>query len=120
VLPLQRVLLWVAPVLFVRVPAIALIGVWFLLRALEGSLGLSTPGVHTGIAFFAHVGGFAFGLTAATMMLGDAWTRRALHLSESRADQEQPKTVRPRPPRCGAQTPPAGYGRGASDATQLG
>jgi membrane associated rhomboid family serine protease len=77
-LPFRRILVWIPPVVFIRTPAIALIGVWFLLQALEGSLALITPDVHTGVAFFAHVGGFVFGLLAATAMLDDAWTRRAL------------------------------------------
>lgn len=79
-LPFRRILVWVPPALFIRVPAIALIGIWFLLQALEGSLSLATPDAHTGVAFFAHVGGFVFGLLAATAMLRDAWTRRALRL----------------------------------------
>ena len=42
-------------------PAILLLGVWFLLQVLDGSAGLVSAG-EGGVAYFAHVGGFAFGL----------------------------------------------------------
>ena len=77
--PFQRVLVWVLPTFFLRVPAIALLGVWFLLQALEASLSVSTPDANAGVAFFAHVGGFLAGLAAATLLVRDAWTRRIGH-----------------------------------------
>lgn len=77
--PFERILVWVMPLLFVRIPAIALLGVWFLLQALEGSLALSNSEMTAGVAFFAHVGGFLTGLAAATIILPDAWTRRIFH-----------------------------------------
>lgn len=76
-LPFERILVWVMPMLFVRIPAIALLGVWFVLQALEGSLAVSNPDVQVGVAFFAHVGGFMAGLALATLWLPDAWTRVA-------------------------------------------
>ena len=73
--PFQRVLTWLMPAFFLRIPALGLLGVWFLLQALEGSYALSHPGGVVGIAFFAHVGGFLAGVVAATIVLPDAWTR---------------------------------------------
>lgn len=73
--PFDRVVAWVPPCLFVRVPAIALLGVWFVIQTLEGIYTLSHPESVVGIAFFAHVGGFAAGAILATAFLPDAWTR---------------------------------------------
>jgi membrane associated rhomboid family serine protease len=43
-----------------RIPAVIVLGMWFLLQLVEGtlSLGMSQLG---GVAFWAHIGGFAFG-----------------------------------------------------------
>ncbi|MDH4178758.1 MAG: rhomboid family intramembrane serine protease [Thermoleophilia bacterium] len=73
--PFDRILAWVMPCFFVRIPAIAMLGVWFVIQALEGTYTLSHPESVVGIAFFAHVGGFAAGVVLATMFLRDAWTR---------------------------------------------
>ena len=48
--------------LFVEIPAVIFIGFWFLSQFFNGTLSLVTPGVLGGIAWWAHVGGFAFGL----------------------------------------------------------
>jgi membrane associated rhomboid family serine protease len=49
-------------VFFVReIPAVLLLGIWFLFQLLEGSLSFASPQKGGGIAFFAHVGGFVFG-----------------------------------------------------------
>lgn len=74
--PFERIITWVLPVIFLRIPALGLLGVWFLLQALEGAYSLSNPSAVVGIAFFAHVGGFLAGLATATAFLPDAWTRR--------------------------------------------
>jgi membrane associated rhomboid family serine protease len=76
--PFQRVLVWVMPLLFIRVQALALLGIWFLLQALEGSLA-PTSSQASDVAFFGHVGGFLAGLAAATAFLPDAWTRHHWH-----------------------------------------
>jgi membrane associated rhomboid family serine protease len=44
------------------IPAVFFLGIWFLLQLYLGGLGLSHPSGGQGVAFFAHVGGFAFGL----------------------------------------------------------
>jgi membrane associated rhomboid family serine protease len=51
----------------VRVPAAIVLGLWFLLQLVDGigSLGPSQAG---GVAFFAHIGGFAFGAVVAWLI----------------------------------------------------
>ena len=44
-----------------EVPAIVLLGLWFVLQLYSGSASLAQPQSGGGVAFFAHVGGFAFG-----------------------------------------------------------
>jgi membrane associated rhomboid family serine protease len=62
--PRARVLTAITLLVFfaiVEVPAVLLLGAWFLLQVLDGSAGLvSADG--GGVAYFAHVGGFAAGL----------------------------------------------------------
>jgi membrane associated rhomboid family serine protease len=64
--PRARVLTLVLIVFFVtiiEVPAVFLLGFWFLEQLYLGAAGLSSPiGGGGGVAYFAHVGGFAFGL----------------------------------------------------------
>ncbi len=47
----------------VRVPAVVVLGLWFVLQLFNGFLGLGTMSVATGgVAWFAHIGGFVTGL----------------------------------------------------------
>jgi membrane associated rhomboid family serine protease len=62
--PFERVLVWTLPALFLRIPALGLLGVWFILQALEGAYALSNPGITVGTAYMAHVGGFLVGALA--------------------------------------------------------
>jgi hypothetical protein len=49
-------------VFFVHVPARVHLGGWFLYQLVEGHAGLTSASANGGgVAFFAHVGGFAFG-----------------------------------------------------------
>jgi membrane associated rhomboid family serine protease len=48
--------------IFREVPAILFLGIWIALQALDGTLSLTTPAAGGGVAFFAHIGGFAFGI----------------------------------------------------------
>jgi membrane associated rhomboid family serine protease len=45
----------------VRVPALIVLGIWFLIQILNGfgTLGFQNTG---GVAWFAHIGGFVFGI----------------------------------------------------------
>jgi hypothetical protein len=52
-------------------PAIVMIllGVWIVLQAVTGGLSLVHPEAGGGVAFFAHIGGFAFGLATGLLLL---------------------------------------------------
>ncbi|HXG75459.1 MAG TPA: rhomboid family intramembrane serine protease, partial [Gaiellaceae bacterium] len=85
--PFSRVVTILLPVFFLRVPALALLAVWFALQALEGTYGLAHPEEElAGIAFFAHVGGFVAGAAGATALAPESWPRapfRARSLPEA-------------------------------------
>jgi membrane associated rhomboid family serine protease len=50
-------------VTIIEVPAVFILGFWFVQQVLFGAAGLANPvGGGGGVAYFAHVGGFAFGL----------------------------------------------------------
>jgi len=49
----------------VELPALLVLGAWFVLQALNGVGDLTTPAAGGGgVAYFAHIGGFLFGLAA--------------------------------------------------------
>jgi membrane associated rhomboid family serine protease len=53
----------------IRIPAWVFLGVWFLYQLVEANFGLfATHADGGGTAFFAHVGGFVFGLIAARLL----------------------------------------------------
>src|SRR5258707_15714333 len=64
--PRARVFTLVIIIFFVTVielPALVMLGIWFGEQALFGVFDLSNPtGSGGGVAYFAHIGGFAFGL----------------------------------------------------------
>jgi membrane associated rhomboid family serine protease len=62
-LPRARVLVWFLFFLF-EVPAVAFLGLWFLFQLWSGSFSILQPEQGGGVAFFAHIGGFAFGMLA--------------------------------------------------------
>ena len=81
VYPTERVIT-IVPVffipLFVPVPAILFAGLWFGLQVLQGSSELVRPGMAAGVAWWAHIGGFAFGALFALILsrlMGSAQTR---------------------------------------------
>ena len=79
--PASRVLTWIFPVFLVRIPAWIFLGLWFLYQLIEASLGLFSASANGGgVAFFAHVGGFLFGVIVAGALL------RAHNISRSRSD----------------------------------
>jgi membrane associated rhomboid family serine protease len=50
---------------FIELPAFLFLFIWFAQQAVFGAIGLTNPtGDGGGVAYFAHVGGFAFGLLA--------------------------------------------------------
>jgi membrane associated rhomboid family serine protease len=64
--PRARVLTLVIIIFFftvIELPATVMLGIWFAIQAIFGAIGLTNPtGGSGGVAYFAHVGGFAFGL----------------------------------------------------------
>ena len=60
-LPRARVLVWSFFFLF-EVPAVAFLGLWFLFQLWSGGFSVLHPEQGGGVAFFAHIGGFAFGM----------------------------------------------------------
>jgi membrane associated rhomboid family serine protease len=65
--PRARVLTLIFIIFFVTIvelPAVYLLGFWFLTQLYFGLAGLATPLGGEGVAYFAHIGGFVFGLVA--------------------------------------------------------
>jgi membrane associated rhomboid family serine protease len=64
--PRAKILTLVFIVLFftvVELPAIVMLGIWFAEQAVVGAVGLADPIAGAGgVAYFAHIGGFVFGL----------------------------------------------------------
>ncbi len=58
---LTLVLIVIYPI-FIQLHAIWFLGIWFLFQFLAGESSLTHPQSGGGVAFFAHVGGFLFGL----------------------------------------------------------
>jgi len=55
---------------FVQIPAWVYLGLWFLYQLVEANFGLFSASANGGgVAFFAHVGGFVFGLAVAVHLL---------------------------------------------------
>jgi membrane associated rhomboid family serine protease len=70
--PNARVLTLVL-VFVVRIPAWFFLGAWFLYQFVEGNFGLFSASANGGgVAFFAHIGGFLFGLAVARLVVGSA------------------------------------------------
>jgi membrane associated rhomboid family serine protease len=70
VITLLPLLVFLVPV---EVPAVLFLGFWFLFQAWEGGFSLVAPGAGGGVAFFAHLGGFLFGVFAVRAF---TWRRR--------------------------------------------
>ena len=51
-------------VLIIEVPALLVLGAWFVFQLWAGSASFDSPQEGGGIAFFAHIGGFVFGMLA--------------------------------------------------------
>ena len=57
----------------VRIPAWFFLGGWFLYQLVEGNFGVFSAGANGGgVAFFAHIGGFLFGVLVARLVAGAA------------------------------------------------
>ena len=69
--PGSRVRTWIFPIFLVRIPAWIFLGLWFLYQLIEANFGLFSASANGGgVAFFAHVGGFVFGLVVTRVLSG--------------------------------------------------
>ena len=56
----------------IELPALAVLGLWFLLQALYGASEVAQPvAAEGGVAYFAHIGGFLFGLLVIKLFAND-------------------------------------------------
>ena len=60
----------------VRLPAVVVLGFWFVLQLFSGllSFGLATSG---GVAWFAHIGGFIAGMAVGLLLRGRKWMQQS-------------------------------------------
>jgi len=66
-LPRARVLTLIFFVILREIPAVWFLGIWIALQVWTGGLSLVQPSSGDGTAFFAHIGGFVFGLVTVTV-----------------------------------------------------
>ncbi len=63
----------------IELPALLILGFWFVQQALFGYFDLVQPaGEGGGVAYFAHIGGFAFGLLAIKLFASEQRRRRQI------------------------------------------
>ncbi len=62
--PGGSVLTWIAPIFIFPIPAVLYLGLWFVFQLVEGGYSFTHPEQGGGVAYFAHIGGFAFGFLA--------------------------------------------------------
>ena len=63
----------------VELPALIILGFWFVQQVLFGYFGLNDPaGDAGGVAYFAHIGGFVFGLIAIRLFASEVRRRRQI------------------------------------------
>jgi membrane associated rhomboid family serine protease len=68
-----------------EVPALVILGVWFVQQVLFGYFQLGTAGAGGGgVAYFAHIGGFAFGLLAIKLFADDRKARAQIEQAAGR------------------------------------
>jgi hypothetical protein len=72
-LPGARVLTLVLFIIPIRIPALVFLGLWFVFQLYEGDYALTHPQSGGGTAFFAHVGGFVFGLLTVNLVRRRDW-----------------------------------------------
>ena len=60
----------------VELPALAILGFWFIQQVLFGYFDMNSGGQGGGVAYFAHIGGFVFGLIAIKLFADDRKRRR--------------------------------------------
>jgi membrane associated rhomboid family serine protease len=74
--PGSKVVTFVPPLFIFRVPAWIFLGLWFVYQLVEANFGLVSASANGGgVAFFAHVGGFVFGVLVASLMAASGRVR---------------------------------------------
>jgi len=69
--PRSYVRTYIFPIFLLRIPAWVFLGLWFLYQLIEANFGVFNASANGGgVAFFAHVGGFVFGLIVARLLAG--------------------------------------------------
>jgi membrane associated rhomboid family serine protease len=68
-LPRASVLVLFFFVLLREIPAVVFLGIWFLFQLWDGGFAVLHPQAGGGVAFFAHVGGFLFGLATVKLVV---------------------------------------------------
>jgi membrane associated rhomboid family serine protease len=72
-LPGARVLTLVPFFIPIQLPALLFLGFWFVFQLYEGDYAITHPQASGGVAFFAHVGGFVFGLLTVELVRRRDW-----------------------------------------------
>ena len=52
-----------------EIPAVVFLGIWFVFQLWDGGFAILHPQAAGGVAFFAHVGGFAFGILTVRLVI---------------------------------------------------
>jgi membrane associated rhomboid family serine protease len=69
---------WVLTLVFffipVEIPAVFFLGFWFLFQLWEGNYSIVNPQAGGGVAFFAHIGGFLFGVLTVGLVRRRTWS----------------------------------------------
>jgi len=60
----------------IELPALVILGFWFVQQVLFGYFDLNSGGQGGGVAYFAHIGGFVFGLLAIKLFADERKRRR--------------------------------------------
>ena len=68
-LPQASVLVLFFFVFLREIPAVVFLGIWFLFQLWDGGFAVLHPQAGGGVAFFAHVGGFVFGLATVKLVI---------------------------------------------------
>lgn len=63
-----------------EIPAFWFLGIWFVLQVWTGGLALEHPQSGGGVAFFAHIGGFTFGVVTGLLLVARRREPRQLYL----------------------------------------
>jgi membrane associated rhomboid family serine protease len=83
--PLARVVV-VIPIIiipfFFELPAFVFVGIWFLMQVLQGAAELLVPSTGGGVAWWAHIGGFAAGLALGPVLVRSQRNYRSYYPDE--------------------------------------